>query len=322
MEGALQAPKKEEFPRPTIALEDVRTPEEFLQAVDFNVLNDIFDTLIRRVEAEQPASVTGLRVSPERVTFDAKADSHGQEMTAAGRSNVSSGKIALLWGKNDASAHPAYNVLTLLGTLMHEATHVRGGYTARGRERGNEFEVTIRAGLRESRYNRANPHRNKIIALSLNEAITEDISHEVLHEYLIRTGNSAFLNDPRLANELSNSEGYVLDRFVLATVIDALAREVGVPREEVWKGFVQAYMSGNTDVKELFADLERELKSDPNMTELAFSLASGQPLNETGTLTINKVVDRVKNPDHALKVAYRVMNAFNAKQFVHALNLR
>ncbi len=323
--------KKEQFPLPIVALEDVKTPEEFLQAVDFNVINDIFDTLVRKAEDGQPVSITGNRISPELVVFGIPTQPQDEKLTIDGSSNVSSGRISLIWGEHNTSVHPAYRVINTLATLIHEATHVRGGYKTEEWERVGVHDASwamgyiLRTGLRESRsetnHDAPDPRQEKI-ALSLNEAVTEDISHEVLHEYLVRTGNSTFLSDSNLARVLGDRQGYTLDRLVLATVIDALARELQVPRDEVWKGFVQAYMSGNTDVKQLLADIGRELEDDPNVAELVTFLASDQPLGEIGTLTEDSVIERIKIPDNAREVMDRVIDAFDAKKFKNALNLR
>ncbi len=330
MEGLSQGSKKEQFPRPIVALEDVKTPEEFLQALDFNVINDIFDTLVRKAEDGQPASTSGHRISPELVTFDMSAQSKEEELILSGSVNVHSGDIALLWREDNPSKSPTHRVIRTLASLMHEATHVRGGYKTELWERINEHDAgwvmgtIFRKGLSESRAETSHDkgYVKEKIALSLNEALTEDISHEVLHEYLIRTGNSVFLNNPDLVSVLNSYQSYSVDRFVFAVVIDVLAKELEVPGDEVRKGFVQAYMSGNMNVKQLLADIERELESTPDIAELIPLLAANQSLFESELLTEHDVIDRIKIPHNLIEILEGVINTFDAKKFKNSLNLR
>ena len=323
--------------RPQLDLDQVTSPEEFLRAVDFGAINDIFDTLVEKSRDETKVSNTGHRVRPDHVFF--VSTTGGQQRESDGRAWVNDGIIELMWEQD--AGKPLDRTLFVLSTLMHEATHVRGGYAHENWIRWVDFgdigefdaqESMVRAGLEETTYD-AESGDQIVKGLSLSEAVTENISHEVMNEYLRRTGNEKYLRDSEYTYPVFNEGAYSLDRIVLGIVIDELASSLQVDEGLIWQGFVAAYMNGNTDLQSLLEDIQRELERTPAIAELVKLMRSNKPLFKTEH-TEESVLEslgttRTWNPfkrrrvqarhDEAIR---RVVDPLAAEKFKNVLGLR
>jgi hypothetical protein len=193
-------------------------------------------------------------------------------------------------------------------------------------------ESMVRAGLEETTYD-AESGDQIVKGLSLSEAVTENISHEVMNEYLRRTGNEKYLRDSEYTYPVFNEGAYSLDRIVLGIVIDELASSLQVDEGLIWQGFVAAYMNGNTDLQSLLEDIQRELERTPAIAELVKLMRSNKPLFKTEH-TEESVLEslgttRTWNPfkrrrvqarhDEAIR---RVVDPLAAEKFKNVLGLR
>ncbi len=84
-----------------------------------------------------------------------------------------------------------------------------------------------------------------------NEGITDQIAHEVLLEYLRRVPHTASpavykrISLLSLANNIqSGSSAYDAARHMVMALVGAIAQDVGVTEDVVWRGFVRHYYSG------------------------------------------------------------------------------
>ncbi|HVW71569.1 MAG TPA: hypothetical protein VHB93_00240 [Candidatus Paceibacterota bacterium] len=322
MEASPGAVKKEQFPRPTVALEDVKTPEDFLNAVDFKTLNDIFDKLVIKSTDTVPARNTGHKVLPERISF-VKTLSDQEGVETSGGAEVSTGEIELVW-KQDSDGIAKTG--KMLKTLMHESTHVRGGYRSEQWERevtpgaGVEASAIVRKGLQEWRAH-LSPDSEEIhtsrIGVSLAEAVTEEIAIEVFREYLLRTGNAN-----SIGSSLDHDKGsYLSDRVALAIVIEVLARKLSLHRDEIWKGFVQAYMNGNAETHIILTGIVSELRDEPKFLELISVIASETTNTESGRMTIAAIANLGATSD-ALAALEHTNRPFDMEKIKNVLGLR
>ena len=102
-----------------------------------------------------------------------------------------------------------------------------------------------------------NESSSVVLFTLLNEGITDNISHEVLLEYIQRHPYSA---DPILFKKESDTSikdevltldrDYDVARHVVLALTAAIAKETGVSEDVVWRGFVQQYYSGESDAQE------------------------------------------------------------------------
>ncbi|MDB5264469.1 MAG: hypothetical protein JWN64_40 [Parcubacteria group bacterium] len=292
------------------------TPEEFIQSVDFNAINSIFDSLIKKAGGADRVNVSGHDVSPTRISFDVSDNGEGFYVTA-GEAKVYSGEIALEWPSTVQQSRAQRNI-SLLKSLLHESAHIRGAYTEQlERMEGGEIsEATVRHGLWERHV--TNTGTDSQTALSLNEAVTEDIAHEVLREYLIRTGNSSYLTDPAILERLAMG-AYVNDRLALSVIIQVIANETKVDKDQVWKGIVRAYMSGNDDLHKLFSDIETTIQENPRAQDVLTMLKSDTRIDHY--LPINSLYSVVDDPLEQLEVMKRVIKSFDSEQYRNVLGL-
>lgn len=262
----------------------IETPEQFLDTVDFDTLNAIFDDLTRRSDSPEGMHHTGHRVTKERTTFFPAGEN--EPWKVYGRAFIHSGKIELLWDEHAPVSSKA-RALRTLQALAHEATHVRGGYQ---HERIPMNALDAATGQIETfdkrGYEQVHARRRPGVAdefaaqgTDLNEAVTEEIAYDVFKAYLDRTGTSGYLKDPDVLATLQWGE-YADERMALMVVMQALARELGVERNVVWRGIVQGYMSGNAELLELMKELDETLKNSPVARSLLEPLKKNTTIDE------------------------------------------
>lgn len=312
---------RERYERPTLALENARTPEDFLRAIDFNVLNDIFDQISNRAHDESPARTSGYDVSPARISWQTPSKDRPHPMPGA---NSSTGEMHLVW-RSEKASDTTYPLEVLLD-LVHEATHIRSSYIDRTNVEGPELTVGNRTGLAEFVdivSSESADTKTTRFGISLNEAVTETLALEVLREYLRRTGESVFVRESGFG-EQSTSESYFLDQVALATIIQALSRKLTVDRDAVWKGIVHAYMSGSGEIKILFKEIADALEKDPRLTQVLVGLAGSTSLEKQGgtradIATMIGFLDNSKDRD---AIYQQVINVIDAEKFGDVLGLR
>src|SRR3989344_8929298 len=312
---------KQEFPIPTLELEQVTTPEEFLKAVDFNVLNNIFDKLSQKSHDDTPASTSGHRVTPNAIKFVSTEEIGRSGLD--GRCIIATGQIFLVWPTQTVDAISTYWVVRVLHALIHEATHVRGGFKVQSQLHSyypeHKAEVSIRWGLHEihARENEDGDIEKENIGVSLNEAVTENITHEVLQLYLQQTGENKLFTDPALRKQVGFSF-YGLDRFFLELVINILSQSLQTDRDEIWRGFVHAHMNGNIEMIQLLQNLSSQLKNNSYIDEI---LSQGAD-RELDTKLINGLLfDEIKNTPQEQMLANKIKEVLNISKFRDVLKL-
>jgi DNA-directed RNA polymerase subunit L len=261
--------------RPRHSLETVSTPEQFLETIDFKTLNTIFDEIARKAGVVEDPAHPGHRIDEHKIKFiEEISDSSGD---LVGRANVTTGVISIKW-TNDLVPGDSIETAKLLTTLAHEATHIRGNIshktfphpdlptiTAHVSKIGLREQVTLESG---KKYFPGGNH-----GLSLNEAVTEELGIEVLTEYLKRTGNSAYLEDPEVV-EIITEGAYISDRRVLGLVIQTLSKNLDVPTSIIWQSMVREYMSGETGTHTILNLLQEALMDDEEIRSMAQMLVT------------------------------------------------
>jgi hypothetical protein len=314
MESAPKMPAYEARNESKIALENAKTPEEFLSAVNFEEINHIFDILISRIGHDVQHYSTGHRVVKEKISFVPNFTEDGKA-TFNGKCDVETGEIIIVW---DTSAHnDLADKIYLLKVLIHESTHVRAGFYY-GTEKYNQesFPRFMRSGINEIW--QSSEDSTVEIGTSINEAITENISHEVLHEYLVREGYSGYMKQSDVRSELMMGS-YTTDRVVLSLIIDALARIIETPRENVWVDIVSTYLSGSQDIKSFFDMIQNELESEKELDTIIPLMLSGKSLED---LNIDATLFHIAKKEDAEKAFDRVMFAFDKDYIENVLKLR
>lgn len=337
MESIPRPSSNERFQRPRLELEQATTPERFLKAVDFNVVNDLFDELVRKAAGGGETHTSGHRVTPESISFDRP---HILEVlrlrtyeprALRGSTNVPEGSMKLTWDLEDPEKHRNYRAVDLLKTLLHESTHLRGAYKTEESEHGSykegdwEKETQSQFGLVSAAMHASLQRgiETEVRGISLNEAVTETIALDILPEYLIRTGNTSFLKDPRLLQELRPG-AYTVDRVLLQLVIEKLAEKFEIDRDLVWRGFVQAYMTGSTALPELFAEIYMALDYGDKDFSIVRALVALERSDSAGRIhKIDDALDFIKDqPELQHTIMDRLDRAVDTEKFGHALGLR
>ena len=271
-------------------LEQVQTPEDFLNIVDFDTLNDIFDDLQRKSGGPAELSNTGHRVLRDKITFHRPATLDDEKETTYGASFVAGGEIFLRW--TDENISSTVRGLQLLHVLSHESTHVRGGYKAERFEKEGAKEgdwvtgFNTRIGLEETIQD--TQEQNFCSGTGLNEAVTEKIGLEVFIEYLRRTGYSGHLDSVDTIRMIDKA-AYAKERLVLEYMLEKLATASEVPLDTVWRGIVRAYMSGNQELEELMNEAYRASEDNQKIQTLLFQLKREQLPNIPFTVILDAV---------------------------------
>lgn len=317
-EGVPKSVKAERFPHPTMALEDVKTPEDFLNAVDFNELRAIFGTVIGKAgDQEQAVDLGTIRVARD----ETGPRIFGEEITAeiAATANRDTGQITLYADEiekmiqklhaHDPELDAPSVGYTVLHVVVHELTHMQSKKTPVTVEDGFERGT---AGFVD--FLRRSDERIITLGRALDEAMTEEVALEVLKEYLHRTGSRSLLAKPEIQNAALHF--YVLDRVVLHGIADGLATSIGVPQEVAWRGMVHEYMNGNHSTYELLKALISELvESEVALPAILFQ----DP--HVGAEQIAEIGDKFKDPGAFVRAAERVQYALDPNVVHNALGL-
>jgi len=303
----------------------ISSPESFIKAVDFKVLNDIFDSLERKSGGAEKIRNSGHRIDPERISFTQGLIVGDDEIAdTRGTARISTGEIKIGWDFEEVESLTPAESIDLLRTLTHESTHVRGGYkegawgpTNHGSEAmSSEFVGVV--GLRKTQVNLIVPYdpQHSITkvrgetGLNINEAVTENIGQEVLREYLIRTGNNSYLRDPDVQRIIGS---YTPERLALSAVIAVLADKLEVDPANLWQSLVQAYMSGSQPIINTFREIQEVLNADPDIRELMTALVSKVDMDED--YTFDELLDLIAKPREDTSLASLRLNvrAFKAR---------
>lgn len=304
--------------RSTLSLEQVQSPEDFLLAVDFRTLNSLLDDLSRKSSFRRSTIGQDSIIFAETGPTD---DDDESEFGIAGRANQKNRTITFYWDflSKIAKSHIGVHALH---TLIHEATHLQSFFELRDREvKGGDGSLIqssfrMRMGVGEASFDSLEDDLPHKIAKSLNEAITETLSIELLNEYLRRTGESEKLDTLGIARDLS-TQSYVHDRLVLSMVIDALAKRMEVDRDTIWKGFIEAYMNGSDQVIDLMVQVCRELPEP--IDSLTYELLKDKSLDRT--LSFSQLRERFGATAEYEEALKRVLYAFDTKHVKDVLRL-
>jgi hypothetical protein len=282
--------KKEEFPSPTISLEEVKRPEDFLAAIDWRLLNGIFDEIARKSGLQIPIEGDSSRwTGPDDVIV---YEGYTPEMLALQKDDASlfgnvasvrdSGEIEISWKTMiEATANmEANSTLVILHSLIHEMTHKR----AHNGDTSFEESPTgshMQQGYKETDITTDNEEKLFVsTGVSLDEAVTEAITHEVYIEYLRRVGLSRIAPTMMKLNGVEGiTTSYELDRAFLNIVIADLSALLKVHPDEVWRGFVAGYFNNDASTKELVELIDETLRNGMG-TVLSRNSFGSLPLEE------------------------------------------
>jgi len=313
--------------------EYISTPEEFLDAIDFKALNDIFDELILKSGGTENVNNSGHKVERDKIEVEPFMTRDGTK-PYFGRATIDTGEIELIWivlNQKDIEGK-----MHVLKTLVHEAVHVRGGYKCTKGLAVLESDENLKIervkheniGLKQTSSGfsaevvdsglGAISSSALVLGVSLNEAVTENIAHEILSEYLIRTGDSGYLLEKKVLGFLGEGS-YAVDRMILSIVIGALANELDISMEEIWKGFVKAYMQGDTDILDLMSEVESRLVNTPEISKVAMELAKGEALNDVDYVFSDFSNEMDNQSRDALR---KVLKPFDKEHLQNVLGLR
>ncbi|MDP1689927.1 MAG: hypothetical protein Q8L52_01860 [bacterium] len=314
MEGKLN-----KIERPRVALENVKTPEDFLNAIDFQTLNEIFTKLAQKSGKDNP-----VWIDKSIIQIDTEIGNSGENGRTPGK--TINGEVILYWESILQAEIPF--PFEAAHVLIHELVHI----TARQMsviDRGvsediRDLGVLVSNGLFETVTPLGeNEDKGTAFAYYLNEAVTEQIAGEVMSEYLRRTGNGALF---RTVNN-GKDDAYDVERIFLDAVIDSLAERLEVSRDTVWRGFVQMYLNGSQSTQNLVLKISEELGGDKDGRKVLqlFKRLSGT-IKKEETLTMAKhdemLDDLQRNISYLKDSALRVVNRFSPEQLHDSLGLK
>ncbi len=260
------------------AIEQASSFEEFYAAIDFRILNEILGTIGRSYGAD------AARSHNEAVVVNAslaKEDGGGN----LGEANHENSRITLDWERitafRDAQFPKQPIGLIALRIFVHESVH-----------------ITTRIPHALTRY---------------NEAITDQISLEVLREYLRRTGDAKLLKREGVRETLL-SFGYMSSIRMLNLVIETLAAKIGEDSDRVWRAIVSMNMRG-TGGKGILRQIAAEM-GDGTTAEAADYLV-GRPI-PLDNLEKYESLGREKDREAALK---RLINTLQPDDVRRGLGL-
>jgi hypothetical protein len=231
---------------PTVGLQEVQTPEDFLNAVDWNLLNNLLDKLELRSGKSKKEIQKSRRIQKRLVTISSKPERESYGVTRGdGKS------IRLYW---HPIAQDVSNIGVLaLGTLIHEAVHVRATRSRRHTTRG---------------LSRIPFWNLKKVAGALNEGVTEMIAQEILHKYLSEIGLTSLLDE-------TEKGVYAEERICLALLMNSIAHNTGVEQDAVWGAFVREYFNGSSRKPDkLIKNIAKDLTENPEGNDLISLLMS------------------------------------------------
>lgn len=228
---------------------------EFLDQIDFEVLNQIFREIKGRskdyrIKGENFISKRIIAVYPE-----------GKDVSIRGTYSPKDG-IQMLAGyleepRVDSEEEFRNHMMSL---LVHESVHATEGrrnyvsfFANLNIERLKSWlnpVLVTRGGYETIKYIRGQlKHKLNYF----NEGVTDLIAEEVYYEYLRRTGDRRlFAKEGRSPKFI---EGYKGSRVIMAALIEVVADASGIPSDKVWEGLKQGYMVGlNLEETELYQE--------------------------------------------------------------------
>lgn len=258
-----------------ISLDKIRTSEQFLEVVDFGLINSILGKIQRKSGIPDEAVV---QIPREAVQISTKQNSRKGTSGSFHFSVVVSeteeipdrmrGKIVLEWDSINAGSrmNGLHAWKELLHALNHEAAHYASylkqpATSAEDRRRHREKVLSeerlaqlpdgaviddVTTGFQESRDLKDGSYA--IIGISLNEAVTEKIAQEITAEYLRSSGLAQKAKTHHSLDEVRG--GYHSERKMLDALILTMAHALSVEPELVWRAIVRCYFSGEQKVED------------------------------------------------------------------------
>lgn len=270
-----------------ISLDKVNSSEEFLNAVDFDALNEIMEEIARKSGRRMLRRVHRRDIEEDSATLDAMSEVKGGS-TVEGGADPLNFKIHFSWEKMQKSAEAFEGKVPAgvraLYALVHEMTHLYGFREHRLLPAGHKdlrFEgegLELRTGYSDQQFG-ADPGNLSEVAVSLNEAVTEELALEAVNEYVRRTGESAMFDGHPEARKVLSTATYPVDRLVLQAVIGSLASRLEVDRDTVWRSFVRGYFSPEGKTAEFVVEIMRTLMDHAPSALAASQLLEGFVLN-------------------------------------------
>lgn len=307
-----------------IPIEEVSSFEEFIDAVDFEALNGVLEHIARksgrafsrRVRREDIIDDTA---TLDRMSEDKKIDVHG------GADPIQF-KVHFSWSRHTESVKawgdkvPAG--VQALHALIHEITHLYAKRSLKALEVGDKDlrtsgpAVQSITGYQEQQFG-TEAFEISQVAVSLNEAVTEELGLEVFNEYVRRVGERSMISAYPEAGKIMNTISYASDRLLLQAVISSLAKRLGVDRDLVWGGFVRGYINGEEKTTELVVDIMRQLMDHEMSALLSTQMLEGHALSDSP----DKVLGGFEY-EHVRVAADKILGSIQINSIEDALGLR
>jgi len=322
--------------KPTLSLEQVETAEQFMEALDLEMINGIYDKLQEKsgIPPEKRAAI------PEKSIFlRSKFKLHdliigGSFQQASHFSEKENtdvrGRITLAWPsiKMNAAALNIPPWQLALDTIIHEIGHYvsyqEDMYSSKEAEDAahrvffKNFDslpagtvmADSRVGMQEVRSEKetVTAFVQKLTAhgKALNEGITERLAQEVSQEYSRRKGLSPSV--------ILQPMSYPGERKMLDAVIIALADALSVDKDLVWRGVVRVYFSGEQGVEQFAQTISEVLDEAPALSRTDKKQKEGRI--KLATQFTKNLWTRKKDPEAFLQEAgnlgLRIQDAFQA----------
>lgn len=313
MERERRGSMTERLQTPEPGLEHAQKPEEFLKVIDFDTINEIYDTLLRKSGEFSPEKG---HINQQAITIDVSPQEGSPDGVEPCVAHRESRTITMYWEAVQAAhgGDPKIPVgIMALQMLLHEITHLRSRETQWKESpyvQNRRTQKHVGYGLADYIRHR-NSKVHQVTAESFNEAVTEEISLEVLAEYLRRKGLGGFLKDEDIQSIASR--GYTGDRIILHTVIDEVAKQLKVGRDQAWRGFVQEYFNGNTSALDLVKMILETMEENAEFAMMLYEAPHRDP---------NAVVGRIENPVPVQQAIRRTLERFSSEFLYDTLGLK
>lgn len=298
------------------SLEGVSTPNEFIEALDFPVLNDIFRSVLTKSGSPNKDLYKIIDSSDVHIDTEDRSETAAQYSFEDG--------IVLNWRKIVADANVLKEVLQQ--KEMDTSEHSLVGLAALQNLIHEHLHKISRIRLEVAEYNPTNflPEEIELTKgftqngdfVSLDEAVTEQIAQELFDSYLIRTGNRASL---QLSERIMfGATNYLFDRVLLHKLLDLLSEKIGIDRDIVWRGFVREYMNGDEAPRTLLENVRRELEDNPENRKLLDILESKQSIRNEDNEEVKQRFEEIINSDVLEKMIPNII----PEHFSDALRIR
>jgi hypothetical protein len=244
--GELESPeeierKKRVLPSRSGGLEKGPELENFLQRVDFDLLEDIFKKIAEKSDIN-PETLN--LVNRERIFEKSSLGEEGTE-NAGGYEPVkniiafSAREMEKFQQTDFSGIHP--DVLKLY-ILCHEETHATAKTVCKGGfARSRRAEVQM--GYQQTKFKKTLfGKRPKQFFEFLNEGVTDKLTREVFQEYTTAT---AFSNTDELSKFRKKAETYYSPYVTLVdALISKINSETNIPEEVIWKSIIRGMYEG------------------------------------------------------------------------------